>query len=366
MRILFFSESAGVHERRFLTKLATTDHQIWFLPIFGAFQPNSLGDNITVLPAVHSREGLRCDFRFRAFHRLKDLLSQIGPDVVHAGPIPTCAFWAALAGAKALLSMSWGYDLLAPPWGPISSLKNSFVLRHSRAVICDCELAREEIARISSPHGCRTFVFPWGIELDRFHPHAPPYGLRSQMNWEGKHILLSTRSLRPLYGTKTMIRAALKAYRQNPNLRFVFAGSGPLRKWCDRVIRNNGAEGVFCFLGQVSEEKMPGLFSEANAYISASRVDGSSISLLQAFAAALPVVVTNIPANREWVVPFQNGWLAPVDNSDAFAEAIVQSAQIGKADLAEMESANLRIAVTRADWNTNFQSLLRAYEFVGK
>ena len=47
---------------------------------------------------------------------------------------------------------------------------------------------------------------------------------------------------------------------------------------------------------------MPKWFRAADTYISCAQSDGTSVSLLEAMATGLPLIVTDIPSNREWVV----------------------------------------------------------------
>jgi glycosyltransferase involved in cell wall biosynthesis len=60
-------------------------------------------------------------------------------------------------------------------------------------------------------------------------------------------------------------------------------------------------------------------------YISASHSDGTSISLLEAFATGTPVIVPDIPGNREWVTPGENGWLFPDGDVQALASTIMNA-----------------------------------------
>jgi glycosyltransferase involved in cell wall biosynthesis len=61
----------------------------------------------------------------------------------------------------------------------------------------------------------------------------------------------------------------------------------------------------------------------ADLYISPSHVDGSSVSLMEALACGLPALVSDIPANQEWVSEGVNGWLFPDGNADILAEKIL-------------------------------------------
>jgi glycosyltransferase involved in cell wall biosynthesis len=78
-------------------------------------------------------------------------------------------------------------------------------------------------------------------------------------------------------------------------------------------------------------------------------------------ACGCPVVVSDIPGNREWVHPAINGWLFRDGDPGALAQAILQAIE-QREKLAEMGQAARQIAVERADWQSNFPALLRAYE----
>ena len=77
--------------------------------------------------------------------------------------------------------------------------------------------------------------------------------------------------------------------------------------------------------------------------LSASRSDGSSISLLEAMACGCPRWFPDIPGNREWVTPGENGWLFPLDNAEALAAAILNAIE-QRDRLAEMGCAARRTA----------------------
>ena len=78
-------------------------------------------------------------------------------------------------------------------------------------------------------------------------------------------------------------------------------------------------------------------------------------------ACKLPVIVTDLPANREWVVPGINGWLAPSGDAEAFSSAILEA--LGTSgDAGEMAENNLAVTQEKADWEKNFTILLDMYE----
>jgi glycosyltransferase involved in cell wall biosynthesis len=107
---------------------------------------------------------------------------------------------------------------------------------------------------------------------------------------------------------------------------------------------------------------MPKWFRAADTYVSCTQSDGTSISLLEAMATGLPVVVTDIPSNREWVAEGQNGWLAPAGSAEEFANRLLRAARLKPEDRKLFSERNQRIVEERADWDRNFPKLLDMYQ----
>jgi glycosyltransferase involved in cell wall biosynthesis len=84
---------------------------------------------------------------------------------------------------------------------------------------------------------------------------------------------------------------------------------------------------------------------------------------MQALACGRPVLVTDIPGNREWVEPGVNGWLFEDGNVDDLAQKLIFA--INEAQLLQnMSKAGRQIAEDKADWEKNYPKLLAAYEAV--
>ncbi len=82
---------------------------------------------------------------------------------------------------------------------------------------------------------------------------------------------------------------------------------------------------------------------------------------MQALAVGLPAVVSDIPGNREWVTPGVEGFLVPVDDPTALAEAMVRMARLPRAALKRMRAAARRRAEAQARWPAHLRRLDDAY-----
>lgn len=362
MRILYFSEGYTVHDRRFLTTARKAGHEVRHLQL-RRFRPGGEPVPPEGVP-MGSLGGHRlCPWPDRLrLHAFRRVLLRVRPDIVHAGPVPTCGFLAALSGFHPLLLMSWGSDILVQAErGPIGRGLTRLALRRADGIVCDCRAVRDRLTeRWGYPAECIT-VFPWGVDLDRFHPAPSALGLRRRFGWEGKPVVIHTRSFERIYGIETLLETIRIAAGRNPELRFILAGDGSLRPMIQRFLARHRLEGTVHLAGRVPHESLPDYFNESDLYLSCSLSDGSSVSLLEAMACGLPAVVSDLDANREWVQAGVNGRLFPRGDALAAAEAVLSIAG-DRAERERMGAAGVAQARERADWEKNSRKLLETYE----
>lgn len=298
---------------------------------------------------------------WRAVRALRADLRDIHADVLHAGWVQTCGAVAALSGFRPFVLMPWGSDILV--W-PNTSRRERWMaqraLRSCDAVACDARTVQLAIKDLCPVPEHRFAVFPWGIELDLFHPGRRDPALRATWGPEGSFVLIMTRSFEPVYGVDTFLETVALLRRADPRIRAVLIGGGSLESSLWLQAERLGLRDVVRFIGLVPSEEMGRYVASADLYVSSSHSDGTSLSLLEAMACGLPVLVSDLPSNREWVQDRVNGRLAPPGQPDALAAVCAQMIA-DPAGLAEMGRRNLDIARERADWDRNFAKCAALY-----
>jgi glycosyltransferase involved in cell wall biosynthesis len=86
---------------------------------------------------------------------------------------------------------------------------------------------------------------------------------------------------------------------------------------------------------------------------------------MEALACGLPCLVSDIPANKEWVSEGGNGWLFKDGNADMLAEKILLAIKNRKSLLKIGNVARIT-AEERADWKKNAMKLMQTYETILK
>ena len=358
MRVLYCTRSDSPHDRRFLTALGKSGHEVYALRLLGGKPQTPKG--VTEVPWQGVRGALQLKDLPRQQRQLRRLLANLQPDLIHAGPIQDLAFLAARVGFHPLLTMSWGFDLMKDAYqSPLSRWQTRYTLQHSDYLTLDCQATADRAVAFGFPRD-RICVFPWGVDLDYFSPQnsvVPGKRWRAAQGWEDKTVLLCLRSWEPNYGVDVLARAFAWASKENPRLRLILLGDGSESAKIRALLRD--VEDKVHFGGRVDLSALPGWYGAADLYVSPSHVDGSSVSLLEAMACGLPSIVSDIPANQEWIQDERNGWVFPDGDAEALAQVILGAAE---QDWRAYKLQARQDAVLKADWNEGVRKLLACYD----
>ncbi len=313
MRIAVLGNADALHTRRWASVLTGRGHDV---RVFSLEQPPASpgpGDApVTVVRALPLPRALSVPLARGMFVRALDAFA---PDLVEAHYVPNYGFLAALVGRHPLSVQCWGSDLLVSARrSPLHAARARFALTHADLVLADARVLGEAALRFGA-HRERLLVVPWGADLARF-PLAPFVS--------APHVV-SLRMLEPLYDVATLVEALPAVRAAVPLLTVTIAGDGPERAALEARVHALGLADAVTFTGRVPHERLATLLAEAAVYVSASRSDSTSISLLEAMASGAVPVVSDIAGNREWLTDRAGGRFFPVGGAAALSAALVDT-----------------------------------------
>jgi glycosyltransferase involved in cell wall biosynthesis len=350
MRVLYVGRGLGVHDRRFVAAFAAQPPvgpgwQVGVLALDGSPLVGLAAGAVAVAGvAEQPASGAAVD-------QVRDAVRRFRPDVVVAGPLQAATLPAVQAGGAPVVAISWAFDLLADATSADQRRAAQAALAGSVALLCDARVVAEAAQALGMP-ASRITIAPWGVDLGRFRPGGDG-SVRQMLGWQDRFVLLSTRNHEPLYRLDTVIEAFASTAYKVPELRLALLGDGSQRAKLESQARSTGVDDLVQFAGAVAPSDLPAWYASADAYVSASQVDGTSVSLIEAMACGLPAVVSDIPGNREWIEPGATGWLFPLGDATEMARALGEAARMPARDRQRMGRAARAIAEERADWRLN-------------
>ena len=228
---------------------------------------------------------------------------------------------------------------------------SGFVFSHAALIVSNGKYLASRTREISP--GSRVEPLYIGVDTSRF-------AFGAKRNSSGTR-LVSSRGFIPVYNNEAIIKALALMETAAERVTATFVSSGPqlseVRQLADRVLPANVRPNV-AFMGGADGQTMAKVMREADVYVSMSRSDGTSTSLLEAFACGAFPVLSDIPANREWLdATIPNMLIVPLDDDNALARALTRAVE--DQPLREKAAAHNRSLVEqRADTRKTMPRLL--------
>jgi glycosyltransferase involved in cell wall biosynthesis len=191
--------------------------------------------------------------------------------------------------------------------------------------------------------------------------HCERFAVNERTFSKDRATVLCTRWFEPIYDNLTIVRAFAAVQERVPGIRMVFAASGSQvaeAKNLWRTLRSPGLPERMSFLGGVGRSELLRELNAADIYVSMSLSDGTSTALLEALSAGLFPILSDIPANREWLETHAcKGILVPIGDAKALEQALVQATGDPRRRR-EASVHNLAVVRELADADTNLRILL--------
>lgn len=349
MRIVLLAPGSSVHTRRWANGLSAAGNHVHVLSVNDFQEGYDRAVTCEKLP-YQAPSGYLLNRS-----ALRRSIFRISPDVVNVHYASSNAFLARTLPSMPILLSVWGSDVFEFP-------DRSYL--HRRLLIGNLSRATR-IASTSATMAARVKellpdksvdITPFGIDTELFLPRSP----RSQR----ETITIGTvKSLDPRYGIDVLLRA-FKIARDRLNagymLRLRIIGEGPQRQELEALARALGIDDCTTFCGRISHGSVPAALHELDIFANLSRSESFGVSILEAGACGVPVVVSDAPGPVEVTRHGKNGLITSIDDPDSVACALV----------ALIKSPEKRIAMGRAgrsivkheyNWNHSVELMQTSY-----
>lgn len=187
-------------------------------------------------------------------------------------------------------------------------------------IVTVSEFQRDWALRVGIGSPEQVIAIPNGVPSDRVEARRSRAEVRAELGIGDAFMILSTGRLAEQKGLEYLIRAAALLRRDMPAARIVLAGDGPLGRELAELVASLGLEDAVALLGHRSD--IGDLLAASDLVVLPSLWEGLSISLLEAMAAARPVVTTSIGSNREVTNDGEAAVLVPPKDPESLAAAI--------------------------------------------
>ena len=348
-RILFFADASSIPTPRWVREMAARG----FDCVVATRRPAEVPGASEVIALRPGGDAAGWFLAIPAVHRLT---RRLNPQWVHGHYLTSYGLWAAASrpGPQVpVVLTAWGTDILVTPRAPglrgaAMSALLGWTLQRAALVTADSADALAEIRRHGTPARCEEIL--WGADTERFRPGVPAagFGIASLRSWE------------PNYQIDTLLRALAQFRTERPQAgaALQLLGGGPDEPALRALAATLGLGESVRFTGRVDDAGLVAALQRARVSVSVPRSDATSVSLLESMACGLPVIASDLPANRAWVDP---ALTVPAGDPQALAAALRRLHD--EPDFARAQGQrNREVAVQRASRRVQMNRMAVLYE----
>ena len=291
---------------------------------------------------------LKLSSRLKTVAKIKNLIQEYAPSIIHIHQMNSYAYYSLIAARKSSVPKiltAWGSDiLLSPKKNCLLKKMVQFNLRHADFFTSDSEFMAEEMRSLLPKRKLDILIANFGIEI-------------IEKDLLKENIIYSNSLHKKLYQIESVINA-FKLFLENSidkTWKLVIAATGEetdnLKSLVEQLNLTENVE----FAGWVNNEKNIEYYSKAKLFVSIPESDATSISLLEAMAYGCIPVLSDLPANREWIDDGKNGIIVNSPSENIFDRAL-------KLNFSEVASYNKKIIIEKGTKVANKKKFIQLYD----
>ncbi|HWQ71183.1 MAG TPA: glycosyltransferase [Desulfitobacteriaceae bacterium] len=346
MRICFLGDAGSIHLQRWISYFIKAGHEVDIIsfnscPIEG--------------PAVHllaNGHTGRLAYIWSLF-RIRGLIRKIKPDLLHAHYATSFGLLAIISGFHPLVVSAWGSDvLIAPKQSALLRLAVEQVLRRADALTSDSSYMSGRMIELLKGQAKILKTVTMGVSREWFSsiPDTPKNDLQ----------ILSLRGHQVIYNIDIILRSMVEVLEEVPEASLVVAGEGPETSSLKALARSLGILENVNFVGQLPHAKVQDYLNQSSISVSVPSSDATAVSLLETMACGSFPVVSDLPANREWVEDSVNGLIVGIRNTAELSRALIRCLQ-DRALRQDAIELNRQKIIAKAIWENNMAEMEELY-----
>jgi glycosyltransferase involved in cell wall biosynthesis len=283
-----------------------------------------------------------------AHNIFRNHLAGINPDILIGYRLTSYAYIAAKTGFHPFVAVAQSQKAAGEHRvirKPLQWLAARYAVRAADLALAWAPHMKNDILSLGGSD-TKIVVVPRGVDLRLF-----------ASGWNGSRNetinIITTRGLNPGYNLSVVLQAVEKL-KDTIDVVYTVIGDGSERDNLMRFARDLRIEKHVKFVGRVTYEEISDYLAEADIYVSPVPEDGVSSSLLEAMAAGLFPVVSDIEANRHWADKGCKLMLFDPFNPDELAINILKFLKNREYYERSLKS-NRKIVEIEANWQKNMK-----------
>ncbi|MCK4731126.1 MAG: glycosyltransferase family 4 protein, partial [Methanophagales archaeon] len=202
----------------------------------------------------------------------------------------------------------------------------------------------------------------WGTDTRTFNPEQRSEQIRTDLGIINSPTIISSKNFEKEYDIESLVKSVPLVLKKVPKAEFVIAGRGSQEAELKQLAKFLGVSDSVNFMGYIPSDVFPKYLASADIYVCTSLSDGGlAIATKEAMACELPVIITDLGVNIEWIENGKNGFVVPLKDPKTIAEKIIYL--IERKDVrAKFGKMGRKMVKERFEYNKEMNKVEKIYE----
>ncbi|WP_066890621.1 glycosyltransferase family 4 protein [Clostridium nigeriense] len=356
MKICFLGDAGSIHTRRWIEFFRDTGNEVHLISFrkadINGVKLYYMGDSINIDSDGGNKQYLKKIFK------IKNIIKQINPDLINAHYLTSYGFIGSIVKGKIPFVVStWGTDILVTPKkNKVYKLLTEYVLKKCDLVTSDSDYMSEEIIKLKADKN-KVLTVPMGVSLSDINIE--------NIKEEREKIFLSMRTLCENSNIECILDAFKRVLEKYNDSKLIITNSGSSEKQILNYIKELRIEDRVDFKGFINRDQLFELLNNGLTFVSIPTSDSTSVTLLESMISGSFPIVSDLPANREWIENGVNGLILDEFDSKELSKLMIRTIE-DKELIESSRKLNKKIIKERAIWEDNMNMVINSYKAILK
>lgn len=297
MKICYLADINSAHTHKWLNYFKNKGYDIHVISLGNGEYEGVTVHCLDVTDNVMKKASDRNKLQYiKKIKRVKELVNEIKPDILHAHYATSYGLLGALADYHPYIISAWGSDVYDfPIKSPVHKMMLKYNLKKADYIFSTSNVMKEETQKYTNKN---IEVTPFGVDINRFVPRRT----------EKDEVVIGTiKTLEEKYGIQYLVKAFAQLKDRNPdmNLKLRIGGKGSQEDYLKGLCRDLKIYNDVTFLGFVNPDDVVKEFQNFDIAVFPSTLDSESfgVAAVEAESCGTPIVVSEVGGLMESTKP---------------------------------------------------------------
>ena len=318
MKICFLAPANNYHTQKWCKYFVGQGHEVSVLSLTDG---NITGAKVYWLNA--NTRATQSDFHklkyLFQFSRVKKTIEEIKPDIINVHYASSYGTLAAISGLNNYIVSVWGSDVYEfPRKSFLHRMLLKYSLNSAKCIFSTSKAMAKETRKYTNK---KIYITPFGVDMTLFNPD------KRTRTEDNEFVIGTVKRLEPKYGIDYFLKAVkiVREKRPDINLKVRIAGKGTHELEYKQLAKSLRIDDIVTWLGFISQPEAAKEWANMDCGIifSESESESFGVSAVEAQAAGIPVIISDIPGLMEATEPGITSVVVPRRNSVLLAGKII-------------------------------------------